>query len=64
MSNFEIGAEINVSVTKEPVNGAYLGMAMLVNKYPEYVQNNSYTKVQYEMRKIKTQQHLFNYIIW
>lgn len=45
---------IHVHTTKEPVNGAYLGMAMLMNKYPDYVRNNSYTKVQYESRKIKS----------
>ena len=50
--------------TKDPVNGAYLGMAMLVNKYPDYVRNNSYTKVQYESKKIMSHQHLFNNIIW
>ena len=41
-----------------------MGMQMLVSKYPAYVKEHSMTKVQYESKKIKSQQHLFNKVIW
>jgi actin-related protein len=55
----EVGTQIHIEVAREPRLGCFYGMRGLVNKYPEYVKQNSIRRIDFLHGNIGTKEHLF-----